>query len=403
MVSIHSASAATDKARFGTLLRLLGAAAGLLAACSVFADEGVRFSCSPGRIGQLETEMDAYLATSGIPAAYVTKRIDAAAGVAVYTLNTPDTDVNTLNLQQRPEFAISAEHVILPMGGNKQRQVETVSQKEILLALLQHGRLTEFSDAACDIDALRDHVGIRQNTVAWAETLEWVWPDGGYSEWNAQYWSQGTPLANAPLQEALNDVFFHQDKYAIGCYTATKFVMLQGVLDYYARIRKDPARLQVVLDRLHADGDPLVDVEPGRMWAFEKGITKKELAQPGKLLKITDDVAAKNFVPGDWAYFLNTDAVTQEKTGYEGSNAIYLGRNRFDDYYNDHDHFYTYEEKMNEVYQWRHGVFSRTRDADKVRPLRADDYERLGQTPEDKGMVLDIRVVPYFFGFEALP
>lgn len=403
MVPLHPASAAAGKTRFGTLLRVLGAAAGLLFACPALADEGIRFVCRPAEIVRIASEMDAYLAASGIAPGHVVKHLDMAAGIAVYTLNTPDTDVNTLNLQQRTDLAVGTEYVSLPAGGGQQRQVETVSKKEILLALLQHGRLTDFRDAACDLDALRDQVGIRQNTVAWAETLEWVWPDGGYSEWNGGYWLHGTPRATTTLQDALNDVFFHQDKYAIGCYTATKFVMIQGVLDYYARVRKNPDRLQIVLDRLHMDGDPLVSVEPGRMWAFEKGISEEELAQPGKILKIADDVAAKNFVPGDWVYFLNTDAVTQEKTGYEGSNAIYLGRNRFDDYYNDHDHFYTYEEKMNEVYQWRHGVFSRTRDADKVRPLHADDYERLGQTPEDKGMVLDIRVAPYFFGFEDLP
>jgi hypothetical protein len=108
-------------------------------------------------------------------------------------------------------------------------------------------------------------------------------------------------------------------------------------------------------------------------------------------------------VPGDWAYIRNTDEATQSKTGYEGSNAVYLGGNRFDDFYDDHDHSYRYEEKLSEVYQWRNGVFSRSRDFAKVQRLTQADVERLGQSPEQGGLVLPYRVVPYFFGYEALP
>ena len=104
-----------------------------------------------------------------------------------------------------------------------------------------------------------------------------------------------------------------------------------------------------------------------------------------------------HFVPGDWAYFLNTDPITYEKTGYEGSNAIYLGGNRFDDFYNDHDHSYTYEEKLDEVYQWRHEVFSRSRDADKVRPLTPKQLQDLSRSPSNGGLQLDYRVSPRLF------
>lgn len=387
---------------FGALAGLLSAGA-VVAGAAPPADDGIRFSCTPAQIARLEPEMDAYLASFGIPQERIAKRIDRTAGIAVYTLATPKEDVTTLNLKDRPELGVQTQVVRLPTSSGEGREVETVSQKEILLALLQHGRLTEFQNRACDLEALKDNIGIRQNTVAWAETLEWGWPDGGPSEWNEVYWKRGTPVAQYALHEALNDVFMNQKKYAIGCYTATKFVMIQGVLDYYSRIKKGQARLKIVLDRLLSDGEPLVDIEPGRMWEFETDYDPEELKRPGKILKIQHGVAPRNFVPGDWVYFLNTDAATREKTGYEGSNAIYLGRNRFDDYYNDHAHSYTYEQKLNEVYQWRNGVFSRSRDADKVKPLLAEDYERLGTTPANKGLVLDIRASPYFFGFEELP
>lgn len=96
----------------------------------------------------------------------------------------------------------------------------------------------------------------------------------------------------------------------------------------------------------------------------------------GKTLRITHDVAAKNFVPGDWPHFLNTDPATYNKTGYEGSNPIYLGRNR---------------------------VFNARRDKDRVARLAQEDYERLGRSLDEGGLLLPLRTPPYLFGFEELP
>jgi hypothetical protein len=193
------------------------------------------------------------------------------------------------------------------------------------------------------------------------------------------------------------DLFLHQNRYAIGCYTATKLIMVQAVLDYYHRVKKDPQRARRIEEIVLADGEPLEGIEPGNMWSFEADFDPRNLGQPGKLLDIQTNVAAGNFVPGDWAYLLNTDVATQQKTGYEGSNAIYLGRNRFDDYYNDHGHNYTYEQKLDEVYQWRNGVFSRSRDAKKIKPLSPSELSRLGNTPAAGGIQLDIRVSPRHF------
>ena len=79
---------------------------------------------------------------------------------------------------------------------------------------------------------------MRQNIVAWSEHLNWTWPDGGAAVWNPQYWNRGTPLVHVKLHAAFGDAFNHQSQYAIGCYTAAKIVMVQGVLDYYRRIKK---------------------------------------------------------------------------------------------------------------------------------------------------------------------
>lgn len=389
----------------GPVLRLDGRGEALAAMADIrpARDEGIAFACPPGRLPAVEAAMAEYLASLDIPAGLVGKRADRATGRLVFTLNTARDDSDTLSFKDRPEMGVSEATVTLPDRRGQGKAVRTVSQKEIVLALLQHGRLTEFTGAACDLEALKEHVGIRQNTVAWAENLEWGWPDGGPARWNRKYWRDGTPRPRVPVAEALRDVFINQDRYAIGCYTATKITMVQGALDYFSRVDDEPAKRRLVEERLAADREPLVAVEPGRMWDFDPETDPAELGRPGKLVKVQYGVAPKNFVPGDWVYFLNTDPGSKAKTGYEGSSAIYLGRSRFNDYYNDNNHAYTYREKLDEVYQWRNGVFSRSRDGDRIRPLTAEDLERLGKPPAAGGLVMDLRVSHYLFGHEELP
>lgn len=363
----------------------------------ILADSGILFSCESEQLKRIESGMDAYLSSLGIATDLYVKA--SGDNFLRYTLNTPATDFNTLNFNKRRKFKIQDEQVALPEGRGRARKIFTVSRKEIVLTLLQHGRLTEFNDKACNIEAVMDHVGIRQNIVAWSEHLDWVWPNGEHAKWNSKYWTRGTPKGN--LHDALNDVFMNQRRYSIGCYTATKLVVIQGVLDYYRRIKQSPEQLALIEDRLTAD--PLVGIEPAKMWSSEKEFDPQDMNLPGKLLKIKADIRPMNFVPGDWIYLLNTDAVSHEKTGYEGSNAIYMGRDKFDDYYNDNHHSYSYFQKLDSVYQWRNGVFSRSRDAKKIKPLKPDDVVRLSQPPELGGLLKSIRVTPYFFSFEALP
>jgi len=366
-------------------------------------DEGIRFACNPTQLEAVESDMSDYLASLGVAPGWVAKKTDRAKGTLVFTLNTPNDDTDTLGLNDKPELILQDEVVSLPAKRRKERKVHTVSKKEILLATLQHGRLTEFKDENCHIDALKDHVGIRQNTVAWSEKMNLTWPDGGSAKWNTKYWKHGTPKAGIPLHEAINDVFNNPHKYSIGCYAAAKIVMIQGLLDYYRRIKKDPAQLKKVESRLLADKEPLVNVEPGIMWDFEVDFDPNELKRPGKILKIQYGIAPRNFIPGDWAYLLNTDQISYRKTGYEGSNAIYMGRNKFVDLYNDRGHFYTSQQKLDEVYQWRNGVFSRARDSAKIKPLSEQEVERLRAHPSEGGILMDFRVSPYLFGSNELP
>lgn len=390
------------------LCALGGACAGAPASASLplltepVAISGVMFSCAPQQIARLHRDMAAYLRELDVDRHLVVKT-EPTDGTLIYTLATPEADTDTLSFKDREEYRLKDEVVRLPIKGGKTRAMSTVSRKETLLALLQHGRLTRFSGAACTLDALRDHVGIRQNTVAWTDKLSWRWPDGDLAYWNAKSWRKGTPLVSVGVDKALLDAFLSQDKYSFGCYTASKISYAHAVLDYYARVRKDPAKAALVRKRLMHDSDPLVGVEPAAMWDFEQDFDVAERDTPGKILSLRRGVAPGNFVPGDWVYLLNTDPVSAQKTGYEGSNAVYLGRGKFDDFYNDHQHSYTYAEKVDEVYQWRHGVFSRIRDAHKVQPLNGEDVARLSKTPPEGGLLLDLRVAPYLFGYEDLP
>ncbi len=365
--------------------------------CSIDVQADVEFHC-PTQINSLQQGLTAYLQTLKIPALQVAQTMNPQSGLLTLALKTSPDDTRTLDFYMRAEFALSTENVHLPTSTKgKLRAFKTVSKKEIMLALLQHGRVTTFQNEACSVEALSDRVGVRQNIVAWAEHLNWDWPDGGPAKWNVKYWTRGTPNPGVSLHDAIMDAFLHQEKYAMGCYTATKLVIVQGMLDYYSRVKHDPQRTRRLEKELLVDGDPLVGIEPGKMWSFEKDFDSQQMGQTGKLLNLYSSVSPGNFVPGDWSYILNTDPISEQKTGYEGSNAIYLGRNRFDDYYDDNNHSYTYEQKLDEVYQWRNGVFSRMRDASKIKRLPDKELALLGSPPNSGGLQLEVRAVPRYF------
>ncbi len=365
--------------------------------------QGIVFYCPGVDLAELSESVSRYFQSLGVAPETYNRNVDAAQSVLQFLRLDPIHGTDTLGLIHQVGIDLREELIQLPSGGSKPKTVVTVSKKEILLALLQSGRTTLFTGSACTPQAVQDQIGVRQNIVAWSESIELQWPNGGSARWNNKYWNRGDLRPNRSLHMAVNDVFIHPQRYAIGCYTATKLIVLQGVLDYYRRIKKDMATTKLIEDRLMADGDPLAYIEPGAAWYFEKEATPQDLKRPGKMVALASGIAANNFVPGDWSYFLNTDPVTYEKTGYEGSNAIYLGRGKFDDYYNDNNHSYTYKDKLSEVYQWRHKVFSRERDVAKIHPLSAEEIDALTQTPDHGGIELDYRLSPYAFGFAELP
>lgn len=383
-------------------LKHISLACGLVCATSVMASSNVPAPADYGIVLECESadasglsNAQAYLTSKGISPEW----LQVSAGQARLQVGiAPDMALeNTVGLSRDKRFGVTADVVDLLDPRRQAKQVPTVSQKEILLALLHPGRLTTYKGADCGLEALKDDVGVRQNIVAWGQTMNFGWPEGGPAKWNEAYWIKGTPKDGVNLHEALTDMFIAPTKYEIGCHTAAKMVIANAVLDYYTRVKGSSAQAANVTAALMRDGDPLVAIEPGEAWKFEPEYDPALEHVEGKLLDIRRGIGAGSFVPGDWVYMLNTDPVTYEKTGYEGSNALYLGMDRFSDYYNDHEHSFSYKQKINEVYQWRNKVFSRTRDADKVVPLTADDYRRLSKTPEQGGLLMDFRLVPKRF------
>jgi hypothetical protein len=357
---------------------------------------GLIFDCGADKLTQIKSQLNTYQQELGVDASVY----DLHESGARLRLSLKDPSVyGTLYLRWDPKYNITEERISLPTAKGL-AEIETVSKKEILLALMHPGRETVFSGNACHIDALKEHVQIRQMIVAWSEHLHWSFPDGSAAQWNQQYWDQGNLKPGASLDKAMRDFFIQPDKCSIGCYTATKIVIIQGILDYFRRIKKDDVTADAIIKRLKSDDDVLVDIEPGAMWSFQKPINPEEQKRLGKLLKIQAQVAPMNFIPGDWVYFVNTDKDSSEKDGYEGSNSIYMGRASFDDFYNDNEHHYLYNEKIQNIYNWRNGVFSRSRDYQRMQTLSAEQVHQFGLSPEEGGFLLKNRAIPYFFGFE---
>lgn len=357
---------------------------------------GLVFECDADQLIQLKTALKTYQHELDID----------SSGYEIHESGTrlrmslkESSGYGTLYLRWDPKYNITEERISLPTLKGL-TEIETVSKKEIMLALMHPGRQTVFAGKACHIDAFREHVQIRQMIVAWSEHLHWSFPDGGPAQWNQHYWDRGNLKAGVSLDEALRDFFIQPEKCSVGCYTATKIVIIQGILDYFRRVKKDDAMANVIIRRLKSDDDVLVGIEPGAMWSFQKPISPEEQKRLGKLLKIQTPVAPMNFVPGDWVYFVNNDSKSSDIDGYEGSNTIYMGRASFDDFYNDNGHHYLYNEKIQNIYNWRNGVFSRSRHYQKIQSLSSEQIEAFGLTPEAGGFVVGNRAIPYFFGFE---
>ncbi len=378
-------------------------------------DDGVVFNCGHATNEVLHGQMIGFLDELEIKRQHYTVQFLDGGHQLRFALATPDQDQNTLNLSQRPEYEIRPDMIRLPI--DKQAK-PIVSKKEIVLALFQHGRRTEFKNEGCSIQSFRDHVGIRQNIVAWNDKKKFIFPgpsSGNKSAYNPVYWRDYSKWSTDPEKygpiaiQAIHDVFVSRG-YRMGCLAVAKVSMLHGITDYYTRIRPDEVKLKKTIQSLFSYGSPLQDPEPGYIWKDFRSTTPEELGRKeGKYLDAVVNVSKFNFVPGDWAYFKNTHQASSNTPGDEGSNAIYLGGNGFNNFYylpfapnlkgTNYPSTYTTEQKVSIIANWGGKV-----PAGKV--VDSDLFNKLMEPPDrDKdgfimfkgGFLLKHRLTPKVF------
>lgn len=329
-----------------------------------------------------------------------------------FVLTTPTQDQSTLRLSLRPEYDIKPDWIRLPID-TKDKPI--VSKKEIVLSLLQHGRLTEFRNEGCGIQSFRDHIGIRQNIVAWVDKKKFIFPGRNSSAFNPVYWNDyskwktNSGKYGSIAVQAIHDIFTSRG-YRMGCLTAAKVSMLHGITDYYTRIRPDEIRLKKAIDTLFAYGEPLQDPDPGYVWKEFRDTTQAELNRTeGKFLEAIVNVSKFNFVPGDWVYFKNTHLASSRIRGDEGSNAIYLGGNNFNNFYNlpfspdlkgkPYPSTYTTEQKVSIIASWGGKVpVGKVVDENLFNKLmEAPSRDKDGYIIYDGGFLLKHRLTPKVF------
>lgn len=359
--------------------------------------EGLRFKCPEKMLNTIQRKMSYLFDKYELDSTLVKVKRDKDAGTLEFVLNTPESDTSTVDLYKRSQYKLTDEVLKLPMNDGTIKEVSAVSKKEILLALMQHGRLTEFSGKSCDVEALTDHIAIRQNISAWVEASSWKWPDiefGGKVKWNNDLWTRGDLNKGVRPSVAFADVFKSPEKYQLACYSMAKIAMAHGMMDYYTRIKPRPRIVAEMEKNLMIDNSVLDDIDPSldvdNVTAVEKGkklLDASKVTMPGKVLDGQLGVDGKNWIPGDWGYFLNPDKKSAGNSGYEGSNSIYMGRDKFDDYYHEHRGSYTFREKLEEVYEWR--------DKSIQKPITEAMLEQLAKTPGKGGIVENYRNVPF--------
>lgn len=369
---------------------------------------GIRFECRPEEIEHIKSDMNAYFTQLEFPTNMINQHRCHRHDLC-YTLKTPRDDTNTINLATRPELNILPEILEYQRGDGKIIRNAYTSKKEIVAALMQHGREYVLRGPRCSVNALRDHVGVRQNIAKWAQIAlmrwnfpeEWVFKNGKWAtegraaQMNPSVWGKlhdrFIPEGVAP-HVAVADAFIGSYNYSMGCLTATKLIMIQGIMDYYRHVKKDQ-KMADYLDQI-AKRAPIDDIVINRQ-------------QQGKYLTRQDNIVGNNIIPGDWIYIDNPDPKSADIAGYEGANKIYIGGDRFSSLYQDspnarHTSPYYLQSPHNksldyitqEVFNWRFNILEDYENNPKRAFLTRQQVIELRNSPDDKlkpGLLLTSR------------
>ena len=360
---------------------------------------GIRFDCKPVEIEKIKKDMVQYFTELEFPASMIhMHRCDKGNSIC-YTLNTHRNDTNTMDLTTRPELDILPEILEYKRGDGKIIKDAFTSKKEVLAALMQHGREYVLSGPRCSVEVLRDHVGVRQNIAKWGKIsrLRWDFPEAWelkngklvleskYAKMNPAVWGAMKdpllPKGTAP-HTAVEDAFIGSFSYSIGCTTAAKLVMVHGIMDYYRNVKKD----KEMADYLNKIAKRAPLSQPDRSNVI-----------PGGYISRQYDVDTNNIIPGDWVYIKNTDKKSSERPGYEGTNTIYIGEGFFTKFYKNapgsrHGSPYYLNEprevdldhKTQEVFNWRFYIHEDYKNNPKRTFLTHQEVEDLRRSPDDR-------------------
>jgi hypothetical protein len=189
------------------------------------------------------------------------------------------------------------------------------------------------------------HLRMRTNIVRAAQRTALDF-DGRHAERPGAYWlaQDGDGFVIRPdvrLAEALRmatQPAVSGRTYAFGCYRATEYVILLGIVEELASC------------------NPALLAEVERQWrdrAIQSAAFHRRL-----LLEYGSREAplpARYYVPGDRIWFRNPDERSSDVEGYEGSWVIYLGHGRFSNFWK-RGASDSLEDKCLEIYHWRDGL-----------------------------------------------
>ena len=217
---------------------------------------------------------------------------------------------------------------------------------EILLAMLLSPLQFDFPNHAELISGIHIRRAIvqaaRRTTLAFATSEAERPADYWYYDEDRGFLLQpGRSLITA-LEKATSSG--ESDKlYTFSCRRATEYLFLLGMARE-AEICNPP-----LFEQMHRQSE----IRALKGGEFERTFvrTNGSISQP---------FPVRFFVPGDRTWFRNTDPVSADITGYEGSWTFYLGNGLFADFWR-RDRVYTLESKLACIYNWRNSTF---RDSD---------------------------------------
>lgn len=377
--------------------------------------EGIHFVCSPAEISRLKSEVPSYLINElGLPARAFRSVLGADGRTLSFVLTTPATDTDTLTLNKRPELGLSSELTVYVRPDGRVLQKEIVSRAEIAAALMQHGDQYVLTGNRCRLDALVEHIGVRQNIARWGTLAvqrwyfpeEWIVGKDGkmelisrYADFNPNFWESDSDQVKAPhsVYEAVADAFTGKYQYEVGCLSAAKLIFVMGIFDYYKNVAKNDVALAQLEAR--ARRAPLTDID-----AVHEREKPYALIREGKFLKRRFEIPGNHWIPGDWGYIKNPDEISSERPGYEGSNVTYLGQGIFNNYFGDRPNalhgshlFYPsfgplqLDDHLLEVFHWRHHILENWKHDPRRKFFTEEEVAQLRLDPRSGGLIRDVR------------